>query len=83
MNTSSTRLNCKDPAPNEPSIFFDGGGSVSLVHHSEDPASVNRLIVVNNELEVEILPSKGFSIGQVFRGGRPQFWDPPIGLCDT
>lgn len=83
MNTLGTRINCKDLASNEPPIFIDVGGSVSMVHHSADPVSVNRLIVVNNELEVEILPSKGFSIGQVYRGGRPQLWDPPIGFCDT
>ena len=82
MNKLKIRFNCKDLTSNLSPVVFDNGSSVSLLHHSEDPLSVNRLIVSINDFEVEILPSKGFSVGQVYRKGKPIFWKPPIGHCD-
>jgi hypothetical protein len=33
-------------------------------------------------MTVELLPSKGLSVGEAFYMGRPIFWDPPAGLFD-
>ena len=55
---------------------------MSLVHQSGDPPSVNRINASVNGIEVELLPSKGFSVGQVYLEGKPVFWNPPIGICD-
>ena len=82
MSKATTRFNCKDLASNKSPIVVDSGSSVSLVHQSGDPPSVNRINASVNGLEVELLPSKGLSVGQVYLDGRPVFWNPPIGVCD-
>ena len=79
---SKTRLNCKDLTSNKSPIVVDSGSSVSLVHQSGDPHSVNRINASVNGFDVELLPSKGFSVGQVYLEGRPLFWNPPVGVCD-
>lgn len=82
MKKKLIRLNCKGPASNTPCFEVDSGGSVSLVHQSGDPASVNRIKASFHGFEVELLPSKGLALGRVFREGKPVFWNPPIGICD-
>ena len=82
MSKATTRFNCKDLASNKSPIVVDSGSSVSLVHQSGDPPSVNRINASVNGLEVELLPSKGLSVGQVYLDGRLVFWNPPIGVCD-
>ena len=76
------RLNCKDLESNKSPTIAGSGSSVSLVHKSGDPPAVNRIIASVSGIEVELLPSKGFSVGQVYLYGRPVFWNPPIGICD-
>lgn len=53
-------------------------GRLILFHEGGDPAGVNRIRVESGQLEVEILPSKGFSLGGATFGGKPFFWDPPL-----
>jgi len=76
------RLNCKDLASNKSPTIAGSGSLVSLVHKPGDPPSVNRINVSVNGLNVELLPSKGLSVGQVLRDGKSVFWNPPIGICD-
>ncbi len=82
MSSSTTRFNCRNLASNKSQTIIESGSSVSLVHRSCDPPAVNRIIASVNGLEVEILPSKGFSVGQIYLNGQPKLWDPPIGICD-
>ena len=63
-------------------MVVDSGSSVSLVHRSGDPPTVNRINASVGGFEVELLPSKGFAVGQVYQDGRPLLWNPPIGICD-
>lgn len=58
--------------------------SWSLVQKSNaiDSPFVKRLIVESNNWNIELLPSKGFSIGQAIYKNQKIFWDAPIGLID-
>ncbi len=47
-----------------------------------DAANTYRLIIGYKELKVELLPTKGFSLGQVYFNDRQIFWDQPIELPD-
>lgn len=82
MSSATTRFNCKNLAFNKSQTIIEAGSSVSLVHRSGDPPTVNRIIASISGFDVELLPSKGFSVGQVYLNGQPKFWDPPIGICD-
>jgi len=82
MSSSTTRFNCKNLASNKSQTIIEAGSSVLLVHRSGDPSTVNKIIASANGLEVEILPSKGFSVGQIYLNGQPKLWNPPIGICD-
>ena len=46
--------------------YSANGFDLELAHLDADPSGVNRLHVRNRRLEVEILPSKGLSIGEAF-----------------
>lgn len=50
---------------------------VEVMHKPCDPESVRRILLTNSKLKVEILPSKGMSIGEAFYQDIPFFWDPP------
>lgn len=82
MDNKKSRFICRGPASVKSQTIVGSGAAVSLIHRQEDPPDVNRIIASFRDLQVEILPSKGFSIGQVYLNGRPQLWDPPIGICD-
>ena len=82
MSNAAIRFYCKDLASNKSQTIIESGSSVSLIHRSGDPPSVNRINASVNGFEVELLPSKGLSVGQVYLDGRPVFWNPPIGICD-
>jgi len=82
MSDATIRLYCKDLTSNKYQTIVESGSSVSLIHSSGDPPSVNRILASVNEFEVELLPSKGFSVGQVYLNGQPKLWKPPIGICD-
>lgn len=55
---------------------------MEVFHLDGEPDNANRIRIIHKDLEVEVLPSKGFSIGQVHMGGIPVLWDPPTGLVD-
>lgn len=55
---------------------------VILLHREGEPAGVNRLHVTTGNMRVELLPSRGLSLGSATVGSREVFWDPPTGLAD-
>lgn len=59
------------------------GFSCRMVHLPEDPVNANRIRISTPEVEVELLPSKGLSLGQAWIKGKPIFWEAPIELPDT
>lgn len=77
-----TCYNCADLLTDSTQTVSGYGCAVSLLHHPEDPSSVNRIRATTGEMTVEIFPSKGFAIGQIYIDERPLLWDAPIGLSD-
>ncbi len=75
-------LNCKNLTLNTDNKIILGQLSVELLHHKNDPANVNRIKITNEKLVVEILPSKGLSVGQAWNNNRPIFWEPIIEMPD-
>jgi len=73
-------ISCTEPPENRPQqIEFDLGRLI-LYHEQGDLEVVNRLRVKWGQIDAEVLPSKGFSIGQVACAGVPIFWDSPLEL---
>lgn len=52
--------------------------SVSLKHVTGDPEKVYRLYAATDDFSVELTPSKGLSVRDVFFKGKPMFWEPPL-----
>ena len=76
------QLNCISPEKNDSNSFEMNGFQVKLIHLDGEPDNANRLVIERESISVEILPSKGLSIGEVFCNSNPIFWDPPCGLVD-
>jgi hypothetical protein len=77
------KLHVKDLSQNPQNSISVNGFSIRVFHLPEDPGNSNRIRVSSDEIEVELLPSKGLSLGQAWINGRPIFWDAPVGLTDT
>ena len=74
------KLTCCDSS-NYSRIFTDTEGSdfkINLIHHKNDPPTVNRLYVQRDNFSVELIPSKGLSVRDVFLDNQPMFWNPPL-----
>ena len=82
-NKVSYKLNVKEIGKNPSCIIKHDRFKLDLFHNEEDPPSANRVKISNGILDIEMLPSKGFSLGQAWIKGRPLFWDAPIYLPDT
>jgi hypothetical protein len=54
-----------------------------MVRLPEDPVNANRIRISIPEVEVELLPSKGLSLGQAWIKGKPVFWEAPVNIPDT
>jgi hypothetical protein len=76
-------LYTKDVSKNINNIIQDSGFSISLMHLHEDPANANRIQVSYDNVVIELLPSKGLSLGQAWINGKSIFWEAPISLPDT
>ncbi len=63
--------------------IHQNGFTLTVFHSEDDPASANRVKVSGKNVAVEMLPSKGFSVGQAWINGKPVFWEAPVGLPDT
>ncbi len=81
-DTVTAKIDCREPKPGRTRVFRGSAGRVVFFHRDEDPEGVNRIHASVPGLTVEVLPSKGFSVGQTWKDDRPVFWKPPIGLCD-
>jgi len=67
---------------NFPEDFQQDGWQIYQKHQAGDCDSVQRLFLKSKSWSIELLPSKGFSIGQAVFKGQKIFWDAPIGLID-
>jgi hypothetical protein len=63
--------------------FLKDGFSCRMFHLPEDPVNANRIRISIPEVEVELLPSKGLSLGQAWIKGKPVFWEAPVNIPDT
>ena len=71
-------LPCSGPLSGQPRQVELGAGTAVLCHEEGDPEGVNRIRVRCGRIDAEVLPSKGFSVGQVVCRGSPVFWKPPL-----
>ncbi len=76
-------FNAKYLSLNSNNEIEQNGFNFRIFHNENDPDTANRIKVSSQLVEVEILPSKGFSLGQAWVEGKPLFWEAPIGLPDT
>ncbi len=76
-------FNVKDLSKNIHNEIRKDGFSCRMVHLPEDPVNANRIRISTPLVEVELLPSKGLSLGQAWIKGKPIFWEAPIELPDT
>lgn len=76
------KLNCIHLDQNPETLIESRGHRVEISHRDGEPLNANRIRITRGSFMVEILPSKGFSIGEFTLDGKPVFWDPPIGLPD-
>ncbi len=83
LNIVTYKLNVKEIEKNRTCRLEHERFKLALFHNHEDPPTANRVRVSNGMLDVEMLPSKGFSLGQAWVNGSPLFWEAPIGLPDT
>jgi hypothetical protein len=79
----ASKLNVKDLSQNLQNTISENGFTIGVFNLQEDPENANRIRVSTPEVEVELLPSKVFSLSQAWIKGRPIFWEAPIGLPDT
>lgn len=76
-------LNCKQRSTNSSNHLEYDGFEVTIAHRQGEPEGVNRIVLSYQELfSVELLPSKGLSVGEAFYHQRPIFWKPPVDLVD-
>ena len=53
--------------------------TIEIVRSQHDDPGVRRLLLTMSEdIRVELLPTKGLSVGEFRVGGRQVFWDPPF-----
>ncbi len=79
-NNDNMIFDCVHINNNESNDWSKDGFRFRLIHKEQDFEGVNRIVISNGDLEVEILPSKGLSIGEANYLQKPFFWKPPIGL---
>lgn len=78
MSKQTHLFDCTNFAANEHNRVEQGAFWASLTHRIGDPDNVNRLAVGNGIVQVELLPSKGLSVGEAEVTGTPLFWKPPL-----
>ena len=73
-------INCIDLEKNATDKFTLGPFSVEIKNLPGEPSNANRIWIGNGQFKLELLPSKGLSVGQTYYYNTPLFWEPPIGL---
>jgi hypothetical protein len=76
-------FNAKDLALNNQNVKELEVFCMTLFHKEGDPPLTNRIILSNSIIQIEILPSKGFSVGQATIAKQNIFWEPPISIPNT
>jgi hypothetical protein len=69
---------CRALEANHQTTFRAAGFEDRIYHSADDPDSDNRIEITSADLNVEILPSKGLSVGRASYCGRSLFWDPAL-----
>ena len=77
------QFNCEALSLNWNRVFEYNGFRAEIMHRHGEPPNALRIAIVRDDLSIELLPSKGLSVGEVFYGKLPVFWDPPAELPDT
>lgn len=75
-------LNCIDIKANDDNHIKKDAFEIVLYHKDDDPKNVNRLKIVSENHWLELYPSKGLSVGELFIKDKPVLWDPPSPLFD-
>jgi hypothetical protein len=83
QNSIHHALYVTDLTLNRSNTVEEKGFSVRILHLPGDPSNANRIRVSTGQVELELLPSKGLSLGQAWIKGRPLFWESPVDLPDT
>ena len=52
------------------------GFNMEYLHKKWDPDGVNRLYIKTDELNIELFPSKGLTVGEIFYLDKPVLWEP-------
>lgn len=81
--TSGQIFNVRNLGLNPVNELVQNGFQMRVFHLDTDPANANRVKLSNGLIDVEMLPNKGFSVGQAWVNGKPVFWEAPIGQPDT
>ncbi len=81
--TEIYRFNLRNLKANPTNEFSLGKCYIRLFHNDDGPDSSNRVIMSNGGVSVELLPSKGLSLGQAWINKIPMFWDAPTKMPDT
>jgi hypothetical protein len=82
-STSAAILNVQDLTVNDTNDLSINDFNIRIYHSEDDPENTNRVRISAGATEVEMLPSKGLSLGQAWINGKPVFWEVPINLPDT
>lgn len=67
---------------NKETTFKVGDFTIEIIHRKNEPENALRIQVERENLRVELLPSKGLSVGEFFINDAPVFWEPPTDLID-
>ena len=75
-------IKAKDFSLNKQTKFTVGDFTIEIIHRKNEPENALRIQVERESLRVELLPSKGLSVGEFFINDVPVFWEPPTELID-
>jgi len=76
-NRKALTLDRAGPARDRRKGIRHAGYRIELVSEPGDPVGTDRLEITADGMELELLPTKGLSVGEVSFEGVPLFWDPP------
>lgn len=80
---NSIQLNTRDPEANPQRLIqFDQDTSIQIFRKDHEPENTCRLNINFHDFELELLPTKGLSVGQLTFNARKIFWDAPFNLPD-
>lgn len=76
------QFSCEALSLNRKTVFEQHGFRAEIIHRQGEPDNTLRIMISCKDLTIELLPSKGLSVGEVFYQKQPVFWKPPAGLPD-